>query len=36
MYAEGQRQVRHLYLAPEQVAQVVEHLIDVVTTGWST
>ena len=32
MYAEAQRQVRNLDLAPGQVAEVVEHLIDAVTT----
>ena len=31
MYAEAQRQVRDLDLAPGQVAQVVAHLVDVVT-----
>ena len=32
MYAEAQRQVRDLDLAPGQVADVVEHLVDAVTT----
>ena len=36
MYAEAQRQVRDLDLAPEQVAQVVEHSSTPSPTGWST
>ncbi|HEY3530015.1 MAG TPA: MobF family relaxase [Nocardioides sp.] len=31
MYAEAQRQVRGLALAPEQIPQVIEHLVDAVT-----
>ncbi|GAB3015456.1 TraA/ATP-dependent exoDNAse/relaxase [Nocardioides flavus (ex Wang et al. 2016)] len=31
MYAEAQRQVRGLTIAPEQIPQVIEHLVDAVT-----